>query len=224
MTCLRLLLLLTVLSVGTLSVADVPEFINYQGFLKDSAQDPINGTVDLTFRFYDAETGGNLCLSVLQTGVNVSDGLCSLLIGSGTITPAKVDSLSGLFRSNDEVWMSVQVDTDGEMTPRVRISSAPYALEGSRRRSVTLLSLDTALTEHHEIVSVSGKVVLTLPPAGSATVGREYTIHNTGNAMVQIKAQASDTLEGITGGVLLLGQNMTLEVVGLTSTSWTATP
>ena len=53
---------LGLLLVGTAS-AGGPELINYQGILKDSENEPITGTVNVTFRFYDAITGGFLLLT-----------------------------------------------------------------------------------------------------------------------------------------------------------------
>ena len=92
--------------------------------------DPLDGvSVDLTFRFYDAETGMNLLLTALQTSVQVSGGSFSVLLGSGTLTPGTESILSAVFQNHSEVYMSTEVDTDGEMTPRQRIGSVGYAFK-----------------------------------------------------------------------------------------------
>ena len=120
-----MLVLLAGWALGT----GVPELINYQGILKDGAGDPITGAVTLTFRFYDADTAGNLLLTVQQPNVSVNQGLYNVLIGSGVVSGPE-NTLSELFRDNADLWMSVEVGTDGEMAPRHRIASVPYALHG----------------------------------------------------------------------------------------------
>jgi len=107
----------------------VPDLINYQGRLDDAGGNPLDGvTVDLIFRFYDADTAGNLLLTVQQTGVQVTEGILNVLIGSGTATPGTEHTLAGVFQKNPVVWMSTEVGTDGEMVPRKRLASVGYAL------------------------------------------------------------------------------------------------
>jgi len=111
----------------------VPYLINYQGHLKDSGGNPLNGvSVDLTFRFYDSETGGNLLLSVEQTGVQVTEGLFNVLLGSGTVTASAEFTLAAAFQKHSEVWMSTEVGSDGQMAPRQRIASVGYALKAGQ--------------------------------------------------------------------------------------------
>ena len=116
--------------VGSVAIGQVPELINYQGRLED-AGGPLTGTVNLTFRFYDAATGGSALLTVEQTGVVVTEGIFNVLIGSGTVTGPK-GTLSTLFTEYVYVWMSTEVGTDGEMTPRKKMSSVPYALHAGK--------------------------------------------------------------------------------------------
>ncbi len=106
-----------------------PELINYQGRLTDASGVPLDGvTVDLSFTFYGAETGGTAYLTVIQEDVLVGGGIYSVLIGSGSIVPGTRSSLSDLFLSYDRLYMGVSVDDDPEMVPRQRITSAPYSL------------------------------------------------------------------------------------------------
>jgi len=85
-------------------------------------------TVDLTFGFYGAQSGGSLYLAVLQEDVLVTGGLYSVLIGSGTAISGVEPDLSSVFQKHGDVWMGVKVDADPEMIPRQRITSSPYAL------------------------------------------------------------------------------------------------
>jgi len=74
---LGVLVLLAGWALGT----GVPELINYQGILKDGAGDPITGAVTLTFRFYDADTAGNLLLTVQQPNVSVNPSCANIRPG-----------------------------------------------------------------------------------------------------------------------------------------------
>ena len=119
-------------AVGTLLLPakHVPELISYQGRLNDSVGDPLDGVpVDLSFAFYDGATAGDLLLTVEQPGLQVTQSIYNILIGSGTVRPGTEATLADLFRHHGDIWMGVEVDGDGEMTPRRRISSMGYALK-----------------------------------------------------------------------------------------------
>jgi len=121
-----------------LRVPPVPEFINYQGRLNDSAGNPLHGvSVDLTFRFYDQATTDSLSLTVKQEGVQVADGIFNVLIGSGIVKPGTEDGLADLFQNNRAVWMSTEVGNDGEMSPRVPIGSVGYSMTSGNARNLS---------------------------------------------------------------------------------------
>lgn len=106
----------------------VPMLINYQGRINNAAGQPFTGTVNLTFSFYSAATSGTKYLQVYQSGVVVSGGMYNVLIGSGTVTGYTDPDLATVFQKHPSVWMGVKVNSDAEMTPRVQIASAPYAM------------------------------------------------------------------------------------------------
>jgi len=110
--------------------APVPELINYQCGLDESAGGPLDGVAeDLTFRFYDDEAAGNLLVTVEPKSVQVTQAVFNVLIGSGTVTAGTESKLRNVFQNNRTVWMSTEVGTDGEMTPRKRIALVAYALQ-----------------------------------------------------------------------------------------------
>jgi len=114
------------------SAQSAPQLINYQGRLTDSSGVPLaeGSTVDIRFSFYGSETEDSpLYLTVLQEDVTIqTGGMYNILIGSGTLTPGTENSLALVFQDHSEVWMGVRVNTDPEMTPRSRITGAPYAM------------------------------------------------------------------------------------------------
>ncbi len=101
--------------------------IAYQGQLTDPSGQPVsNGNYNFTFRLYSLANGGNALWTESWAGANavtVTDGLFHVLLGNITPIPSSV------FASNTTLWLGVQVGTDGEMTPRVQLSSAPFAMQ-----------------------------------------------------------------------------------------------
>lgn len=102
--------------------AAVPELINFQGKLTDSAGTAITTSVPMVFKFYTTATGGPLVWTENQAVVPDSTGLYSVLLGSATPFSAYGISFSTAY------WLGVTVGTDLEMTPRYKIVSSAYAL------------------------------------------------------------------------------------------------
>ena len=117
-----------------------PEFVNYQGVLRDTGGAPLDGDVDMVFRFFDGETGGDEILvdrhTVADSGpVAVSNGLFAAKLGGGTISdgtgPGVYQSLMDVFRDYGDLWLRVEVD--GEvLDPRVQIVSEGFALNAAQ--------------------------------------------------------------------------------------------
>jgi len=133
--------------VGLSWAQSVPQLINYQGRLTNTAgQPPVDGsTVDMTFAFWNSSADiptTILYLTVFQKNVVVTKGLYNVLIGSGTITPVTESTLAAVFQKHNDVWMGVMVDAGPEMTPRSRIASVPYALSVDLGAIYTMAAAD----------------------------------------------------------------------------------
>jgi len=98
--------------------AQVPRLIRYQGTVVDANNVPLEGSYTLTFRVYDVATGGAALWTETQTAVPVSRGVFSILLGQ--VTPLNLPF-------DKDAWLSTQVGTDTEMSPRQRLTSVPYA-------------------------------------------------------------------------------------------------
>ena len=122
--------------------ADTPEWVNYQGVLRDAAGAPRSGPVEMTFWFYDAPVGGNEILVdehlSLGTGaVVVASGLFTVPLGSGNVHDGSAVlpgdpyvTLSDMFRDFPDVWMEIGIGPSGSMEtlePRVPVRAVPYA-------------------------------------------------------------------------------------------------
>ncbi len=121
----RVLLGIMVLSafVWTLSVsatAGVPHMIFYQGHLTDSDGSPLDTTINMIFRIYDDSLGVASLWGEVQYGVEVSNGLFAVSLGSNYMIPDSV------FWGTDR-WLGVRIGSDPEIGPRTRLLSVPYA-------------------------------------------------------------------------------------------------
>lgn len=105
-------------------LASVPELVNFQGVLTDGSGAPIaDGNHSLTFRVYDALSGGNLQWQEKQM-VTTDGGLFHALLGSVTSVTAAV--FDGTPR-----FLEVQVESDTPLAPRQQFVSIPYAFHAA---------------------------------------------------------------------------------------------
>ncbi len=100
--------------------ADVPHLISYQGRLTNSSGVPLTGTHNITFRIYDAPSGGTLLWSETQSVTLNSDGLYDVMLGSVNPFPATLDF-------SKPYWLAISVDGGSEIC-RYQLGAAPYAL------------------------------------------------------------------------------------------------
>lgn len=104
----------------SISSADVPHMINYQGKLTRTGGGPVNGTFDMTFSIYPDSVGSSADWTETQAQVEVEHGIFSVLLGSVNPIPAS------LFDGSVK-YLGVQVESDPEMTPLKPMVTAPYA-------------------------------------------------------------------------------------------------
>jgi len=134
------LLIFVALAWGTAWAA--PGLINYQGRLTDSSGNPIIAVTNVTFTFWDAETGGGQLgsgFSDTDTVTPDSDGIYSTEIGDdpGSLIPASVFG-------GDSVWLNVNVGGE-DLVPRLRIDSAGFAIHAAHADTATTATNSEAL-------------------------------------------------------------------------------
>ena len=114
-----------VITVFTTTAWAVPPYINYQGQLTDSATgDPITDPgLSMTFRIYDAATGGTALWEEEHSSVPVANGIYNVLLGAGTTTVGTFDP--SLF-SADNRWLEVEIEYE-IFDPRQEVTSVAYA-------------------------------------------------------------------------------------------------
>ncbi|MCP3682394.1 MAG: hypothetical protein GY861_06850 [bacterium] len=99
------------------STSAVPNTLNIQGRLNDASSNPVTGDYNLTFRIYD-EYSGSSALWEESHDTSISSGVYNSILG--TITPLNLDFSEAYF-------VGIEVDSEGEMTPRINLTSVPYA-------------------------------------------------------------------------------------------------
>jgi len=105
-----------------------PTTISYQGTLFNSAGTPVTGNIGMTFRFYDAQSGGTKVWEETRTGNNavpVNNGLFHILLGGLTPIPTSI-------WNNANIYLAIQIEGDTtELSPREQVGAVPYAMQAT---------------------------------------------------------------------------------------------
>ena len=136
---LRLLVLLLLSQAWIVAAAAPPATLGYQGNLANSAGQAITANLSITFRLYDAPSGGNALWTEVQTAVDVDGGNLSVELGSVTPLPANI--------WGRQLYLGLQIAGDSEMAPRPALTAAPFALRaaGTMKRTVVVSAEGTPL-------------------------------------------------------------------------------
>lgn len=135
-TLTAVLVLALAIAAATAAQVSPPEAINYQGVLRDAAGAPLTGAYDMTFRLFDAVSGGNEVLVdthvAAGTGaVTVTGGLFNAEVGSGALAdgsgPGTYNTLGAVFSGYTHLYLEVQVGAE-TLAPRIHLASAGSAL------------------------------------------------------------------------------------------------
>jgi hypothetical protein len=99
---------------------DVPRQMNYQGFLRDAAGQPLSGSFDFIFLIYPDSTGGSPVWGPEgHSNVEVQDGFFEVLLGS--VVPIDPSLFDG-----GTLWLEIWVESQ-PLAPRKPIATTPYA-------------------------------------------------------------------------------------------------
>ena len=112
--------LATLLAAPLTAQAAVPATLPFQGRLILQAGGNAKGAHSLAFRIYATTTGGTALWSETQPSVSITNGLFKTELGSVKGFPPN------LFDGSNR-YLSIQVNNDAEMTPRIPLTSQAYA-------------------------------------------------------------------------------------------------
>lgn len=145
-----------------------PQFLAYEGMLRDSFGEPVTGVYTMTFRIYDDLMApiSTALWSESQSGVSIKGGAFAVLLGNSIPIP------SSLFDDADRyLGVTVLSDngdalTEDNSTSRKRFASVPYAMRAgsapklhqTRRNGIVLQTPDRAL---YTSSALSGSLLFT---------------------------------------------------------------
>jgi hypothetical protein len=157
------LFVLVSLALISLVSAAAPQIITYEGQLPWAGGDPMNGPTQMQFALYTspAETA-SIWLETHPT-VTVSNNRYSVVLGS--ISPLPADFFT------QQYSLGVTVGANPELTPRVELSGAAYALQSAPTESVAAPAAGLAGLASKERPLAGGPYSMTLRGGGRDNAG-----------------------------------------------------
>jgi hypothetical protein len=152
-------------------LGQAPKTLTYQGRLSDAAG-PLSGTYALRFSIYDAAAGGSTLWSETLSGVSVTNGHVSVILGN--TTPIEIQAARPM-------WLGITVDTNPEVSPRVELTGSLYALGIAAPLSITANGSDTTLTLSNSGMGGAGRFLIDNASSSASVLTIES--NGTGNAI-----------------------------------------
>ncbi len=173
--------LLATIVVSVSGVATVPTAqaaagilhqINFQGkVVKSDGTNVANGSYAFVFKLYDNSAAGTQLGNTETQSLTVTDGIFRTTFSDTAATGL----LENVNFNSDSLYLGVNFNGDGEMTPRVRFTSVPYAFNAEKVNGLAVtnnagnpLAAGSALKlPDGKIVEFSGSNNLTLTTTGN---------------------------------------------------------
>jgi hypothetical protein len=145
-TFLALTIQIGIFAVSTPSLA---LDLSYGGRLTTSKGEPVNGPVDIVFRFFTEASGGSALFSYPATNVSMADGVFQVSI---PLTPSDIETVFG--DGSHPVY--VEVASQGKVYPRQAFNYVPLALR---------IPIDSTKLKYDD----DGRLTFTNAPVGSSS-------------------------------------------------------
>ena len=113
------------ISVQPGAAIGIPKLMRFQAKLADAQGAARTGTFKVTFKLYDVVSGGTPLWQEVQNSLAVSDGVLDAELGSVTSLDLPFDK---------QYWLGVEVASYGEMSPRFKLTTAPYSFSSKAIR------------------------------------------------------------------------------------------
>ena len=123
-----IILLLGMVIVNAVAQNNVPQIINYQGFITDKDGKALNGDYKITFLLYNRAEGGDPLWQEIHDTVPVENGMLNILLGS-------VDSTLHTSIFTGKIFVGIKIGTEPEMAPRMKLASVPYSIKSEHSGS-----------------------------------------------------------------------------------------
>jgi len=212
------------------TAATTSQLMSFQGKLTNTdGTNVTDGTFSIRFRIYTDPTadaantclpGSNTCKwEETQASVTVASGLFQVNLGSVTTLPGSVDfNLSGLY-------LGVKVGSDAEMTPRVRLTTAPQAFNSDLLDGIDAAGFVqlTPSGQQSGSINISGTITSGGITAGAVNgISISSTIQPSAAGALTIQSNGANALT-LTGGAASIWSTTagTLTVQGFAGTTIT---
>ncbi len=195
---------IAVLGYQNQSSAATANTLNFQGRLLANTGGLVpDGSYNIEFNLYDDELVGTNLWTETRTGgsaVTIKNGYFSVYLG-------EVNPFSSSIDWDQNLWLTMNVNGDGEMTPRFKLTAVPYAFSagalvdasGNRKTAddfaqlapsspqminaaVTALSLNQTGAGGLIDLLNNGNLVFSIGNSGNTTVGGDVLAQNTSNS------------------------------------------
>ncbi len=190
----------------TIYAQSVPSTLNFQARLLTSSGAIVpDGTYNVEFKLYDQESGGTELWTETRTfdtdssdlHLNVRSGYLSVYLGDKTPFPSSIDWNDQHYLTMNIGGTSVTPTWDGEMTPRIRLTSVPYAFQAEQanqaldseqlqgRSASEFVQLSPSSQQSGGInISGTGQFGSNLSTQGNLTANGTLTIQGTSNSSI----------------------------------------
>lgn len=171
--------------ISIFAATGINEQIHFQGKVVNSdGTNVANGDYDFVFKIYTVDSGGvAVWTETRETAdqVTVTDGIFSVNLGSVTALPGSIDF------NTDNIFLGIEFNGDGEMSPRVQFTAVPYAHNAAKVGGLTVTDTTGTLTiPNGTTIAFSGANNLTLTTSGVTTL----TLPTTGTLATLAGAEA----------------------------------
>lgn len=102
----------------------IPQTVSYQGILQNADGTLVaDGNYDISFKLYDASSGGTQLWSETHSQVAVNQGLYHLILGADNPLNLPFDK---------PYWLSMSVNGGEDLSPRISLTASPYSLNAAK--------------------------------------------------------------------------------------------
>jgi trimeric autotransporter adhesin len=131
--------------------------LNFQARIQTNNSNIVpDGNYTVTFRLYNAQSGGTASWTETQS-LSVKNGYFSAYLGSVTPFNTSIDWSASQ-------WLTLAINTDSEMNPRIKLTSVPYAFRSDRaNRADQLQVTQGSYTGTLQFASLSANRTVIIP-------------------------------------------------------------
>ncbi|MEO6077876.1 MAG: tail fiber domain-containing protein, partial [Candidatus Andersenbacteria bacterium] len=187
--------------------------INFQGkVVNTDGTNVANGSYNFDFNIYTASSGG-VAVWTESKSLTVTDGIFRTDLGDTTALPGSVDF------NTDNIYLGVDFNSDGEMSPRVQFSAVPQALNAEKVAGLTVTNTTGTLTipsgktiQFGDAFTTSGAFATTLTVTGvtGVTLPTSGTLYGTATGSITSSQLATSLSDETGSGLAVFGTAPTL--------------